>query len=441
MSFNRIKNVLALVLVFCLAFAIPVCAENIPLTAIQNYAQLAVNGTFISVDTYLLESTLYVPVRAICEAFGYEITWNGDERSVNIITEKTADAIVNAVPYSFDVATQNASLTDYANDLSIRVNGAEVMVPHFLYNGTTYVAIESLQTPFGCHIYISPEVPVAKIYSSDFVTFGENDAYYLDGQMLTNTQFQDVVKFISNAVGATTPSPSLLEQELAYLRACYLMGEKIANEDNFDAFLVQNDVEGFLESLGISDKSAFIETFVKAIYYQYAINDQNALAHYNPTEEELIAQLGNTSYGNGHWMKAKHILIMHSEDGTAKNRAQALLNQLRQNPEKFDALMAEYSEDPGSKSSPEGYLFTEGQMVTEFYEGTLALKEGQISNLVESTYGYHIILKVADYENGVPYTEVKDELHLAYAQSQFMADMEEALANVITIPNRNYTEQ
>ena len=61
--------------------------------------------------------------------------------------------------------------------------------------------------------------------------------------------------------------------------------------------------------------------------------------------------------------------------------------------------MNENSEDSGLSSYPDGYLFGPNEMVTEFEEGTRALAVGEISELVESTYGYHIILRLdADCE-------------------------------------------
>lgn len=68
------------------------------------------------------------------------------------------------------------------------------------------------------------------------------------------------------------------------------------------------------------------------------------------------------------------------------------------NGEDFTALMTEYSQDPGQPE--EGYTFTTGYMVPEFEEASYALKEGEISDIVETDYGYHIIKRLPiDEEN------------------------------------------
>lgn len=59
--------------------------------------------------------------------------------------------------------------------------------------------------------------------------------------------------------------------------------------------------------------------------------------------------------------------------------------------EDFDYLILTYGQDPGMAFNPEGYTFASGTMVPEFEEATLLLEIGEISGLVPSQFGYHII--------------------------------------------------
>lgn len=124
--------------------------------------------------------------------------------------------------------------------------------------------------------------------------------------------------------------------------------------------------------------------------------------------------------GDGYLM-AKHILLQtqtQNENGETvdmseeeKAEKHAKLEKIKEQLEAaepderaklFDELMLEYSEDPGSTNSPEGYLFQEGNMVTEFYEGTLALEEYEISEIVVTSYGYHLIERIPINYDVVP---------------------------------------
>ena len=109
------------------------------------------------------------------------------------------------------------------------------------------------------------------------------------------------------------------------------------------------------------------------------------------------------------FMMAKHILILHSEHGDSEDALSEIEDIFSQLTAKvgsddffdfFDELMREHSEDPGSfMSYPDGYLFEPVDMVSSFSAATLALEEGEMSDIVESEYGYHIILRVPiDYD-------------------------------------------
>ena len=115
-------------------------------------------------------------------------------------------------------------------------------------------------------------------------------------------------------------------------------------------------------------------------------------------------------------VKASHILIKVDPQANAAQKAEAqkkidLVQAKLQKGEDFGALAKEYSEGPsGPKGGDLGY-FTRGQMVKAFEEAAFAMKPGEVSGVVETRFGYHLI-KVTDKtpEGTMPYNEVKEKL-------------------------------
>lgn len=101
------------------------------------------------------------------------------------------------------------------------------------------------------------------------------------------------------------------------------------------------------------------------------------------------------------YMRCKHVLLKTVDDNKKelenqdelKAKAEEVASRAKAG-EDFDALIKEYNEDPGMESSPDGYVFTEGEMVDEFYQGTKALEVGGISDPIKSNYGWHIIQRL-----------------------------------------------
>lgn len=116
---------------------------------------------------------------------------------------------------------------------------------------------------------------------------------------------------------------------------------------------------------------------------------------------------------DGDYRKAKHILILTKDSETQevfseevqeekKEFAESLLEQVKEGAD-FDALMNEYSEDPGLKTNPDGYLFTSGEMVPEFEQAVDSVSEGEYT-ICKTDYGYHIIKRLP-----IEYQDMKEQ--------------------------------
>lgn len=96
--------------------------------------------------------------------------------------------------------------------------------------------------------------------------------------------------------------------------------------------------------------------------------------------------------------RASHILVKvdksapEAEREKAKAKAEKLLADVRKNPASFAEVARKNSDDPGSaERGGDLDFFGRGAMVKPFEDATFALKQGEISDLVESDFGYHII--------------------------------------------------
>ncbi|WP_396432674.1 SurA N-terminal domain-containing protein [Limnohabitans sp.] len=96
--------------------------------------------------------------------------------------------------------------------------------------------------------------------------------------------------------------------------------------------------------------------------------------------------------------RASHILVTALKDAPqaertqARAKAEAMLADLRKDPSRFAQLARDNSDDPGSASNGGDLdFFAKGAMVKAFEEAAFALKKGDISSVVESEFGFHII--------------------------------------------------
>ena len=116
------------------------------------------------------------------------------------------------------------------------------------------------------------------------------------------------------------------------------------------------------------------------------------------TPEEVAAryQQNIAMYETPEQVRASHILFKTEgkDDAAVKKIAEGVLKQVRSGAD-FAKLARQYSEDGSKDKGGDLDFFPRGKMVKEFDEASFTMKPGQISDLVKTQYGYHII-KVTD---------------------------------------------
>jgi len=185
---------------------------------------------------------------------------------------------------------------------------------------------------------------------------------------------------------------------------------KVYYEKHREEFLVPEQVR--LDYVGLS---------ADELQPQMAVSDEEAKKYY----DEHGAQ-----YNEPEQRRASHILIAE------RTQAEQILKEIKQNPAKFEDLAKQHSKDSGSavKGGDLGF-FARGAMVKPFEDAAFGMKGGEISGLVQSDFGFHIIKLTAIKQGGargfdVVKGEITQELKKQKALKKFV-ELAETFTNMV----------
>jgi peptidyl-prolyl cis-trans isomerase C len=137
-------------------------------------------------------------------------------------------------------------------------------------------------------------------------------------------------------------------------------------------------------------------------------------------------------------INVSHILISTKErsNESALELAKSLRQQINSDPSKFDSLVTEYSEDPSAPSNKGKFEgVKKGDMVPEFDHAAFLLEPGQISEPVETGYGYHIIRLNAQNPAKTPgFESVKSKIIESQRTSHVDRIKEDYVGGLTSIP-------
>ncbi len=261
-------------------------------------------------------------------------------------------------------------------------------------------------------------------------TFVGNDAYSQQVQQrfqMTVPAFEELIrssmieeKFHKLLTDGVSVSPAEIQQEFRYENEKIKLNYAAANPETLADKI--NPDESEIKSYYNQNKAKFQIPEKRVV--RYGLLDLNQLKQNTPvSDDELkaIYQQNIQQYEVPDRVHAEHILLTtvgktDAEVAEIKKQAEDILAQARKKGANFEELAKKYSEDPGSKTKGGdlGWL-VHGQTVPEFDKAAFSTPKGEISDLVRTQYGFHII-KVLDKENAhtKPFDEVKDSIRTPY---------------------------
>lgn len=255
-----------------------------------------------------------------------------------------------------------------------------------------------------------------------FVGMDQYTALVQQRFQLTVPAFEDLVrqglleeKFRKLVTDGISVGPAELQEGFRYKNEKVKLDYALIKPDELEAKITPSEAE--IKAAYEKNKSKYQVPERRSV--RYALLDINKLRQTLQISDDVLKQqyMANVQqYEVPEQVHVEHILFKTVGQPDAavveiKKKAEEVLNEARKGA-KFDELAKKYSEDPGSKDKGGdlGWI-RKGQTVPEFEKAAFSLQPGQISDLVRTQYGFHII-KVLEKQTAhtKPFEEVKDSI-------------------------------
>ena len=207
--------------------------------------------------------------------------------------------------------------------------------------------------------------------------------------------------------------------------------KRYPDKEKFDEFLNQWNITEEKIKTEIKRSTAIQQLIKSNVTDKVSVADQDVRKYYDNNPEKFKAP---------EEVKASHILIKFDPkkaDEAKKNDARTALEGVKdrlKNGEDFAKVAKEVSEGPSSKSGGDLGFITRGQMVKPFEDAVFALQPGEISDIITTQFGYHVI-KVFERkpEKTISFEEVKsrlvNQMKQKKAQKEIMAYIQQLKEN------------
>ena len=226
-------------------------------------------------------------------------------------------------------------------------------------------------------------------------------------------------KLVTIVAGSAVVSPAEVKQEFTKRNTKVKFEYAVLSQDDIRKGL--HPTEDELKAFYTRNKATYNNTIPEKRRIEYVMLDKSRLmseAQVSPEDLRTYYNDHQDQYRVPEEVKVSHILIKTPAPGPdgkvdekgvaeAQKKAEDILKQLKAGA-KFEDLAKKYSEDPGSgKQGGELGWIGRGRTVPEFEKAAFSLPVGQLSDLVKSSYGFHI-MRVEDKHE--PHLKTLDEV-------------------------------
>ena len=211
----------------------------------------------------------------------------------------------------------------------------------------------------------------------------------VNGKDITNQDVYNFLNHLDPQIAAQFHSPQGINQ----------IADELVNQELLYLDAVENKLEeeeAFKKELEIAKENILKQYAINKIFQDIVISEEEINQFYNENKEHF--QTPESA-------RASHILVDDEEQ--AKEILEEINNDLA-----FEEAASKYSNCPSKTQGGDLGEFTRGRMVPEFEAAAFSMEEGEISEPVQTQFGYHIIKLAYKKESGIsPLEEVKNQIN------------------------------
>lgn len=387
MIMKKLKTLKGFVLGFlvCALLCTAVNADGIyeEISVLMGRMSIYINNEPVELDNMVYNGVTYVPIRKLSELFGKVVDYDAKTDSISIMSKEDAQIISREIAF-------------LVNGQPVRVDFFTQLINWYKLNNGGYIAQEQYEDFKSFVRGEAVTMEITKQYADELgiILFG-NELKELDG----------TIEIYANNFGGMEEFKKLLRE----------------NGITYETFYEIQKINALKEKLAdiMTDKI----TNLDLIDY-YHDNIESFKVEKVTAKQIFLSSTDSSGYQLSTSVKAEK-----------ENRLWGIYYKIKNGEASFDDMMFQYSEDSGLKAYPDGYTFKRGEMVKAFEDAAFSMKKGEMSEVVESELGYHIILVTEQLDTYESFENVSESIYNSLRNEAYYKVVEPKISEAYVILN------